>query len=207
MGHLVLCISQFWQFSLSQQCLSRGRDPTDSPNRKYKSRESVATRLFHWPAVLVDQNLLSISGTSQMISYTFEMPEIVLGPNSQIQCFTMGRLERCAENAKKTPKLEKLKRKLLKILNMYDLYRGVPCESWRPELSENVVVFEISRFQSLVKFGAKILLRRRRYEKKTRPQFWFLGPETNSLVFKHGWQDVLFVSDLKNDYCGRVFFS
>ena len=44
-------------------------------------------------------------------------------------------------------------------------------------------------------------------KKKTRPQYRFLWPETNSLVFKHGWQDVLFVSDLKNDYCGRVFFS
>ena len=30
---------------------------------------------------------------------------------------------------KKTQKLEKLKRKLLKFLKMYDLYRGVPCES------------------------------------------------------------------------------
>ena len=38
--------------------------------------------------------------------------------------FTMERQELCAENAKKTPKLEKLKRKLLKIINMYDLYRG-----------------------------------------------------------------------------------
>ena len=38
--------------------------------------------------------------------------------------FTMERRELCAENAKKTPKLEKLKRKLLKIINMYDLYRG-----------------------------------------------------------------------------------
>ena len=48
----------------------------------------------------------------------------------------------CAENAKKTQKLEKLKRKLLKILKRYDLSRVAPCESWRPEVSENVVVFE-----------------------------------------------------------------
>ena len=40
--------------------------------------------------------------------------------------FTMGRQELCAENAKKTPKLEKLKRKLLKFLKRYDLYRVVP---------------------------------------------------------------------------------
>ena len=43
--------------------------------------------------------------------------------------FLMERRELCAENAKKTQKPEKLKRKLLKILNMYDLYKGVPCES------------------------------------------------------------------------------
>ena len=59
--------------------------------------------------------------------------------------FTMGRQELCAENAKKTPKLGKLKRKLLQILKMYDLYRGVPCERECPEDSENVVVFEIWR--------------------------------------------------------------
>ena len=48
----------------------------------------------------------------------------------------------CAENAKKTQKLEKLKRKLLKILKRYDLSSVAPCESWRPEVSENVVVFD-----------------------------------------------------------------
>ena len=40
--------------------------------------------------------------------------------------FTMVRQELCAKNAKKTPKLEKLKRKLLKFLKRYDLYRVVP---------------------------------------------------------------------------------
>ena len=34
------------------------------------------------------------------------------GPNFQIKCFTMGRQELCAENAQKTQKEEKLKRKL-----------------------------------------------------------------------------------------------
>ena len=57
--------------------------------------------------------------------------------------FTMGRQELCAENAKKTPKLEKLKRKLLNILKRYDLSRVVPCRRARPEHSKNVVVFEI----------------------------------------------------------------
>ena len=52
----------------------------------------------------------------------------------------------CAENAKKTQILEKLKRKLLKILKRYDLSRVVPCERARREHSENVVVFEIWRF-------------------------------------------------------------
>ena len=35
---------------------------------------------------------------------------------------TRQRQELCAESAKKTPKLKKLKRKLLKILKRYDLY-------------------------------------------------------------------------------------
>ena len=64
--------------------------------------------------------------------------------------FTMGRQELHAENAKKTPKLEKLKRKILHFLKMYDLYRVVPWESQRPGNSENVVVFEFWRFQTIV---------------------------------------------------------
>ena len=56
------------------------------------------------------------------------------------------RQELCAENAKKTPKLEKLKRKLLKIFKRYVLYRVVPCERECLENSENVVIFEIWRF-------------------------------------------------------------
>ena len=62
----------------------------------------------------------------------------------------MGCQELCAENPKKTPKLEKLKCKLLKILKRYDLSRVVPCERARPEHSENVVVFEVSMFQIIV---------------------------------------------------------
>ena len=61
----------------------------------------------------------------------------------KLSVFTMGRQELCAENAQKTPKLEKLKRKILNILKRYDLSRVVPCERARPEPSENVVVFEI----------------------------------------------------------------
>ena len=56
---------------------------------------------------------------------------------------TRQRQELSAENTKKTQNLEKLKHKLLKILTRYDLCRVVFCESWRPEDSGNVVVFEI----------------------------------------------------------------
>ena len=61
-------------------------------------------------------------------------------PNIQIQCFYNGTV---LKTPKKTQKLEKLKRKLLKIFNRYHLSRVVPCEGARPEDSENVVVFEI----------------------------------------------------------------
>ena len=51
---------------------------------------------------------------------------------------TRQRQELCAENAKKTQKLRKLKCKLLKILKKYDLSRVVPCERARPVHSKNV---------------------------------------------------------------------
>ena len=57
-----------------------------------------------------------------------------------------GRRPRQELFAKKHGKLGKLKRKLLNILKRYDLSRVVPCERARPEDSENVVVFKISRF-------------------------------------------------------------
>ena len=71
--------------------------------------------------------------------------------NGRVQTFrfsvlTMGRQELCGENAQKTQKLEKLKRKLLNILKWYDLSRVVPCQRACPEHSKNVVVFEIWRF-------------------------------------------------------------
>ena len=43
-------------------------------------------------------------------------------------------------------------------------------------------------------------------KKKTLILFQFLRSETNSRVFKHGWEDVLFVSKQKIKKCGRVFF-
>ena len=44
------------------------------------------------------------------------------------------------------------------------------------------------------------------HKKKTRPQFWFFGPETNSQGNLYGGPDLLFVSDPKTQNCGRVFF-
>ena len=46
----------------------------------------------------------------------------------------------------------------------------------------------------------------RRYKKITRPQYRFLGPETNSTSFSHGWNNMLFVSGVKSQNCGRVIF-
>ena len=42
--------------------------------------------------------------------------------------------------------------------------------------------------------------------KITRPQYRFLGLETNSMYFSHGWDNMLFVSGVKSQNCGRVFF-
>ena len=49
-------------------------------------------------------------------------------------------------------------------------------------------------------------IERRRQKKITRPQYRFLGPETNSMSFSHGWDDMLFVSGVKSQNCGRVIF-
>ena len=94
----------------------------------------------------------------------------------------MGRQELCAENAKKTPKLEKLNRKLLNFLKMYDLYRVVPWES----VSENVVVFEFWRFQtrvigrqSWVKIEEQILRRGDVQKKRHGHNFEFWAPKLN----------------------------
>ena len=133
--------------------------------------------------------------------------------NGQLQWFNKATSGALCWKRQKTQKLEKLKRKLLKILNMYDLYRGVPCESWRPELSENVVVFEIWRFktkvigcQSRVKFREKILVERWRHKKKSRPQYWVLRSETESAWAQHGWFNADSMAALKTHYCGRDFF-
>ena len=52
----------------------------------------------------------------------------------------------CAENAKKNTKTRETKTQITQTLKRYDLSRVVPCERARPEDSENVVVFKISRF-------------------------------------------------------------
>ena len=61
----------------------------------------------------------------------------------------------------------------------------------------------------LSKFGEnwrKKSMERRRCKKKTRPQYCVLSSETNSTAFSHGGDDMLFVSELKTQNCGRVFF-
>ena len=63
--------------------------------------------------------------------------------------------------------------------------------------------YRLSKSDQIQRF---FLLGRRRCKKKTRPQYWILGSETNSRASSHGWDDLLFVSDLKTHYCGRVFF-
>ena len=60
--------------------------------------------------------------------------------------FTMGGHWLTGALCSKRGKQGKLKRELLKILNWYDLSRVGPCESWRPDDSENVVLFDVWRF-------------------------------------------------------------
>ena len=88
----------------------------------------------------------------------------------------------------KTPKkkLEKLKRKLLKFWKGYDLCRVVPGDSWRPEDSENVVVFEFWRFQTIVigrqsqvKIEEKIPRRGTVTKKRHGHNFEFWAPKLN----------------------------
>ena len=67
------------------------------------------------------------------------------GSNFQIQCFYNGTSGALCSKRQKTPKLEKLKCKLFKILKRYDLSRVVPCQRARPEHSKNVVVFRSAR--------------------------------------------------------------
>ena len=45
-----------------------------------------------------------------------------------------------------------------------------------------------------------------RYEKKTRPQYWVFGSDTESAWVQHGWFHADSMAALKTHYCGRVFF-
>ena len=45
-----------------------------------------------------------------------------------------------------------------------------------------------------------------RRKKITLDQFWVLSSETNSRAFWHGWYDMLFVSGVRSQNCGRVIF-
>ena len=69
-----------------------------------------------------------------------------------------------------TPKISKnghflLFSKLLEILILKHISRVAPCESWRPEDSENVVVFEIWRFWTGVMAAQSQLIRNRDTQK------------------------------------------
>ena len=129
--------------------------------------------------------------------------------------FTMGRQELHAENAKKTPKLEKLKRKLLNFLKMYDLYRVVPWESQRPDSWQfrkccSFWVLEVlnqSYWPSkLGENWRKNSKERNRNKKKTRPQFWVLCSEIESAGDQHGCFNADSISSRNFQNCGRVFF-
>ena len=72
------------------------------------------------------------------------------GSNGQLQWFNKATSGALCWKRQKTPKLKKLKRKLLKILKRYDLSRVVPCQRARPEHSENVIVFKIWSFWTIV---------------------------------------------------------
>ena len=94
-----------------------------------KSGQMVLKKKWNWPILMpIYDKQCEIMQKNQWKS-----------PNIQIECFYNGTV---LQTPKKNQKLEKLKRKLLKILKRYDLSRVAPCESWRPEVSENVVVFE-----------------------------------------------------------------
>ena len=71
---------------------------------------------------------------------------------------------------------------------VYDFLKG----SYWPSKSSKI---------SKKKFG-----QRRCCKKKTRSQFWFFGPETNSQGNSYGGLHLLFVSDPKTQNCGSSFF-
>ena len=50
------------------------------------------------------------------------------------------------------------------------------------------------------------LLEWRCHKKKTRPQYWVLGSDTESAWAQHGWFHADSMAALKTHYCGRVFF-
>ena len=134
------------------------------------------------------------------------------GSNFQIQCFYNGTSGALCWKRQKTPKLEKLKRKLLNFLKMYDLYRVVPWESQRPGNSENVVVFEFWRFQTIVigrqswvKIEEKILRRGDVKKKRHGHNFEFWALKLNQ-CHQHGCFTADSISSRNSQNCGRVFF-
>ena len=84
-----------------------------------------------------------------------------------------------------------------------------------PLFTQNLVPFlknlgPLSMWEQCVRVGWKVKKKfygKEVFKKITWPQFRFLGPETNSEVFSHGWDDMLFVSDLKTPSCGGVILN
>ena len=66
---------------------------------------------------------------------------------------------------------------------------------------------ELRSRRSCIYICIMLLLGMMRCEKKTRPQFRFLGPEIESAWDQHGWFHADSMAALKTQNCGRVFFS
>ena len=90
--------------------------------------------------------------------------------------------------------------------------QGIPSESWRPGLSENVVVFvaiifwtRVTASQSWVKFHRKKVVKLN-HLKITWLQFCVTSLHMNRICVSHGTFEVLFISEPKTQNCSRVIF-
>ena len=90
--------------------------------------------------------------------------------------------------------------------------QGKPCERARPDVCEMLSCSSFEGFEpELLAVKVWWKLKKKFYgeealKKITRPQDRFLSSETNSTAFSHGGDDMLFVSELKTQNCGRVIF-
>ena len=98
-----------------------------------------------------------------------------------------------------------IKRSFPEICSKKQISRLGPCESSRPELSENVVLIGRVRFWTGV-IGLQRWMLRQRITRITRPQFWVLSSVTESAWVQYGWFHADSVAKLKTQNCGRVYF-